>query len=110
MKTNIELGPENTARLLYQLINNLFYFNNFERGMRLYILTALEHKVFKLAYNETGHPGYTRTHKKLTRGVYIFNMSTKLHEYLRHYPHCQLHQTPRHSPYLLLILYYIIER
>ena len=45
-----------------------------------------------------GHPGYARTHKKLTEGLYIFGMATKLHEFIRHCPHCQLNQTPRHRP------------
>ena len=100
MKKNIDLEPKNAAKLPYQLINNLLYFENSERDMRLCIPTkTLKHEVFKLAHNEMRHPGYARTHEKLTRGIYIFNMSTKLHEYLRHCPHCQLHQTPRHSPY-----------
>ena len=99
VKANAELG-DNAIRLSYKLINDLLYFDNAEIGMRLCVPTrALKHEVFKLAHDEMGHPGYARTHEKLTRDIYIYNMSTKLHKYLRHCPHCQLHQTPRHSPY-----------
>ena len=59
--------------------------------MRLYILMVLKYKIFKLAYNKIGYSDYIRTYKKLTRGVYIFNMLIKLHEYLRHYLYYQLY-------------------
>jgi hypothetical protein len=44
---NTILG-KNTIRLLYKLINNLFYFDDIEYKyrLRLYLLTALEYKVF----------------------------------------------------------------
>ena len=56
-------------------------------------------QVFQLAYDELGHPGYHRAHEQLTQGLYIRWLSTQLHEYLRHCPVCQLHQTPHHRPY-----------
>ena len=59
----------------------------------------LEQEVFKLAHDEMGHLGYARTHEKLTTGLFIYNMAIKLHEYIRHCPHCQMNQTPRHRPY-----------
>ena len=91
MKANAELG-NNAIRLLYKLINDLLYFDNVEIKMRLCVSTrALKHKIFKLTYDEIRHSEYARTHKKLTRDIYIYNMSIKLHEYLRHYSHYQLH-------------------
>jgi len=97
---NAALG-ENEAKLPYKLVDGLLYFDDVEygHGLRLCLPAALEREVFQKAHNEMGHPGYARTHEKLTRSVYIFNMSTKLHEYLRYCPHYQLHQTPRHQPY-----------
>lgn len=51
--------------------------------MRLYIFTKiLKYKAFKLVYNEMRHFDYVRTHEKLIRDIYIFNISIKLHEYL----------------------------
>ena len=41
MKINIKL-EKNVIKLLYMLINNLFYFDNTKRGIRLYILKALK--------------------------------------------------------------------
>ena len=90
---------ENRARLPYRIVDDLLYFDDDEKGLRLCIPTALEAHVFKLAHDEMGYPGYARTHEKLTEGLYIFGMATKLHEFIRHCPHCQLNQTPRHMPY-----------
>lgn len=59
----------------------------------------MEADIFKLAHDELGHPGYAGTHERLTQGMYIYNMSKKLHDFIRHCPHCQMNQTPRHKPY-----------
>ena len=86
IKANNKLG-DNTAKLPYRLVNNLLYFNNTVRGLRLCIPVAMEGEVFKLVYDKMGHPSYTRTHEKLTTNIYILNMVIKLYEYLRYYPH-----------------------
>ncbi len=90
---------ENAAKMPYKIVDDLLYFDDDERGLRLCVPSAMEAEVFKLAHDEMGHPGYARTHERLTEGLYIFNMATKLHEFIRHCPHCQLNQTPRHKPY-----------
>ena len=41
MKINIEL-EKNAVKLLYKLINNLLYFDDIEREMRLYISKTLK--------------------------------------------------------------------
>ena len=41
IKVNIKLR-ENVIKLLYKLINDLFYFDDIEREMRLYILKTLK--------------------------------------------------------------------
>ena len=56
-------------------------------------------EVFQQAHDEAEHPGYARTHQRITQTLFIQRLSQKLHEYLRHCPHCQLNQTPRHRPY-----------
>ena len=88
VKANTELG-DNAVRLLYKLINDLLYFDDVEIEMRLCVsIRALKHKVFKLAHDEMKYLEYARTHEKLTRDIYIYNMSIKLYKYLRHYSHC----------------------
>ena len=72
-------------------MDELLYFNDPDKGLRLCLPTSMETEVFKLAHDEMGHPGYARTHERLTGSIYIYNMLTKLHEFLRHCPHCQLH-------------------
>ena len=93
IKTNTKL-KDNAAKLPYKLIDNLLYFDNDEKGLRLYIPNTMKTKVFKLAHDEINHPEYARTHERLTQGLYIHNMTTKLHEFIRHCPHCQLGPTP----------------
>ena len=56
-------------------------------------------KVFKLAHNEMGYPDYAYTHERLIEEFYIFNMTTKLYEFIRYCSHCQLNQTPRYKLY-----------
>ena len=90
---------ENAADIPYKLVRGLIYFKDPEQGMRLCIPQPLVHTVFNMIHDELGHPGYSRSHERLTEGVYIFNMAKQLHEYIRHCVQCQLHQTPRHRPY-----------
>ena len=78
---------ENTAKLLYRIINELLYFDDEKRDLRLYILIILKAKVFKLAHNEMKHSKYIRTYKRLINGLYIFSISTKLYKFIRHYSH-----------------------
>ena len=87
MKVNTELR-ENAIKLLYKLINNLFYFDDIKIEIRLYVsIKTLKQEIFKLIYNEIKYLGYIRIYKKLTRDIYIFNIFIKLHEYLRYYPY-----------------------
>ena len=56
-------------------------------------------EVFKLTHDEMRHFNYVYTHERLIEELYIFNMVTKLYEFIRHCPHCQLNQTSRHKSY-----------
>ena len=54
--------------------------------MRLYIsIKILKQEIFKLTYNKIKYLDYIRIYKKLTRNIYIFNISIKLYKYLRYY-------------------------
>ena len=60
--------------------------------MRLYIfIKILKYEIFKLIYDEMKYFNYVRTHEKLIRNIYIFNISIKLHEYLRYCLYYQLY-------------------
>ena len=48
----------------------------------------MEADVFKLVYNEIGHPGYICTYKRLIEGIYIYNIATKLYKFIRYYLNC----------------------
>ena len=45
-----------------------------------------------------------RTHKCLTKELYFFNLSKKLHKFIHSCPQCQLYQTLRHRLYSALQL------
>ena len=98
IRENEALG-ENAAKLPYRLINDLLYFNDDEKDLRLYIPSAIEGEVFKLTHNKIGHLGYARTYERLTSNIYMLGLSPKLYKFIRHCPQCQLNQTPRHRPY-----------
>ena len=81
--------------------NGVIYYRDPDYGSRLCIPDNddLIKEVFQLVHDELGHPDYHRSHERLTQGIYIHRMASRLHEYLRHCPTYQLHQTPRHKPY-----------
>ena len=79
---------ENTIKLLYRIINKLLYFDDKKRDLRLYISIALKAKVFKLIYDKIRYSKYARTYKRLINNLYIFNISTKLYKFIRHYLYC----------------------
>ena len=74
--------------MLYKIIDNLLYFDNNKKGLRLYILFAIEVEVFKLAYNKIRYSRYTYIYKKLTEGLYIFNIIINLYKFIRYYSYC----------------------
>ena len=76
--------------MLYQLIDDLLYFNNEKKGLRLYVLIVIKVEVFKFAYNKINYLGYTRIHERFTKEFYIFNIIIKFHEFIRYCPHYQI--------------------
>ena len=87
IKDNDTLGKHNSTRLAYKIINDLIYFNDNEKGLRLYISSTIKVEVFKLTYNEIGHPSYIRTYKQLTSNLYIFELPDKLYKFIYYYPY-----------------------
>lgn len=67
-----------------------------KKNLRLCIFIIMKIKIFKLIYNKIKHFNYTRIYKKLTKELYIFNIITKFHEFIRYCSHCQLNQTLRY--------------
>ena len=81
---NNKVLKENAAKLSYRIINNLLYFNNNERGLRLYISSLIKEEVFKLAYNEISYSSYARTHERLISNLYILRITSKLYKFIRY--------------------------
>lgn len=88
--------------MLYKLINELLYFDNDKRGLRLCISLIMKIKVFKLTYNEIRYPGYAQIHERLMKGLYIFNIIIKLYEFIWYCFYYQLNQIPRYKVYEFL--------
>ena len=101
IKTNDRLG-DNSVKLSYKLIENLLYFNDDEKSLRLYISSVIKAEMFKLAHDKMRYSKYARTYERLTQDLYIYNMTIKLHEFIRHCSHYQLNQTSRYKFYDLL--------
>ena len=76
---------ENTIKLLYRIINKLLYFDDKKRDLRLYILTILKAKVFKLVYDKIRYSEYIKTYKRFIDSLYIFSISIKLYKFIRYY-------------------------
>ena len=74
--------------MLYKLINDLLYFDDDERDLRLYMSTTMKTEIFKLAHNEMRHFDYAHIYERLIERLYIFNIITKLYEFIRHYSYC----------------------
>ena len=52
-------------KFLYKFINDLFYFDNNKKNLRLYILTIMKIKIFQLIYNKIKYLKYIRIYKRL---------------------------------------------
>ena len=87
MKVNNKL-KNNIVKLLYKLIDNLLYFNNNEKKLRLYIPFIMKTKIFKLAYDEMRYSNYARIYKRLIQKLYIYNIIIKLYKFIRYYLYC----------------------
>lgn len=102
LRRNQTLKNEDAATLPFERNKEgLIHYRDPEYGPRLCVpdYDGLTKEVFQLTHDEMGHPGYHRTHERLTQGLYLHKLSSKLHDYIRHCPVCQLNQTPRHKPY-----------
>lgn len=98
---NNTLG-DNVVILPFVVEDGLIYFKDpTDHRRRLCIpdFDGLIKEVFEMAHDEAGHPGYIRTHERITQTLFIQRLSQRLHDYLRHCPQCRLNQTPRHKPY-----------
>ena len=79
---------KNAAIISYKIIDNLLYFDDDKRDLRLYMSTVIKIEVFKLTHNKMRHFDYAYTHKRLIEKLYIYNITTKLYKFIRHCPHC----------------------
>ena len=73
---------ENITKLSYYIVNNLLYFNNNKRDLRLYISSSIKEEIFKLIYNKISYLNYARTYKRLINNLYIFKITSKLYKFI----------------------------
>ena len=85
IKNNDELG-KNVITLPYRLIDDMLYFDDEKRSLRLCIPSNIKTEVFRLAHDEMGYPGYTKPHERLIDGLYFRTMVIKLHEFISYCP------------------------
>ena len=87
----------------FHLYNDLIYFKDFARRVRLYLLKAFEKEIFYEAHNYNAHTGFNRTYKVITSNYFFRKLTRRLHRYIHHYHECNLNQTKRHTTYGSLV-------
>ena len=85
MMLHNEIFKENVIKLSYRVINNLLYFDDNEKDLRLYISSIMKTKVFKFIYNEMNYFDYAHIYERFTKRLYIFKIIIKLYEFIRYY-------------------------
>ena len=75
---------KNATTILYKIIDDLFYFDDDKRDLRLYMSIIIKVEVFKLTHNKIRHFNYAYTHKRLIKKLYIFNIITKFYKFIRY--------------------------
>ena len=75
---------KNAVIISYKIIDDLLYFDDDKRDLRFCVLIVMKAEVFKLTHDEMKYFDYVYTHKRLIEEFYIFNMITKLYEFIRH--------------------------
>ena len=91
--SNIEIDFILKDDLIYHVKNN----------KRLCISASCERAVFELTHDENNHAGYHRVYQQLIVTVFMFKLSRKIRQYVKHCSSCQLNQTKRHAIYDELI-------
>ena len=76
--------------MFYKIIDDLFYFDDDELDLYLYMLIVMKVEVFKLIYDEMRYLDYAYIYKRLIKQLYIFNITTKLHKFIRYCFYYQL--------------------
>ena len=74
LQTNKSLDDENATQLPFERDSEgLIYYNDPNHGRRICVPDhdGLIRNVFKLIHDDLGHPGYHKSHERLTQGVYI---------------------------------------
>ena len=96
---NDALGTD-TAKLPFILRDGLIYHKDQDNlRERLCVPDTLAMEVFQIAHDELGHPGYHRTHARVTESIHIHQLAKKLKTFIKHCPKCQLYSTPCHMQY-----------
>lgn len=93
---NSSLQP---SRILYRKNSKrVIFYDNPELDLRLCIPDSEKQTVLRLAYDDLGHPGYHRFHKRITSSVYLHNLGKEIREYIQFYPDYHRNPTKRHKP------------
>lgn len=59
----------------------------------------MEKEIFEIVHHQLEHVGCARTHERLNRVVYVFDLGKKLRLHLVHFRECIVNATRRHKPY-----------
>ena len=85
----------------FTLTNDLIY--HIRNNKRFCISASCERIVFEFAHDENNHAKYHRIYQQLIITIFMFKLSKKIRQYVKHCSSCQLNQTEWHAIYDELI-------
>ena len=90
-----QIEKQMSIEIDFQLKKGLIYYKN----NRLCIPFSCERNVFEKMHDKNMHVDHHKNYEKLVKSIFIFRMSRKLRQYIKHCFSCELNQIKRHASY-----------
>ena len=100
-KKTFETKKSSNIEINFILTNDFIY--HVKNNKRFCILASCEKAIFELTHDKNNHAEYHRIYQQLIITVFMFKLSKKIRQYVKHCSSCQLNQTKRHAIYDELI-------
>ena len=108
-KENFSQFKRSYIEINFEFDDELIYHSTNDRR-RLCILTFCEAEIFCMNHDDNQHVERHRCYQRIADSLYVFRLSRKLRQYLKHCFSCQLNQTKRHKLYEKLMSIFSISR
>ena len=85
------------------ILKNGLIYNIKKKIERLCVFSFCEKEIFRLIHDFNNHADRHKTYQKLMNTIFIFKLTKKTREYVKHCSICELNQIKRHTTYGELI-------